>query len=430
MKLLKFLLGATALLAMTACSDDPTQNIDPSDQQVNIEDNKDKSYISSLTLSQQEQSIVNANNDFAWKFFNETSNDKSENVVVSPLSVSIAMTMMANGAFEGSPVQKEIFTALGYDNKPLSEINATSMKIADGINRLDEDVDLTLANSLWIQQQKFMLNPDFVSVLKKDFSAEYYPIIKSTYISDVNHWSDIKTNGMIKELLPPSANIPDMAIINATYFKGLWGENDKFNEYLTAKDKFYGADGRTSNVDFMNAVKISDSYKNDKMEMITIPFGNGNYQFCIVRPNDNTSIAECIASMMSGKWNELMMTTPTKEYLSVKLPKFDIEYSQSIHETLANIGMRKAVSAPDYYFAFPNGLEIKEILQKTKIRINEEGAEAASDTYIDVIAGEPEPGGNLPTTQPRPFHLDHPFIYLITEKTTGTIIFIGCVNSL
>jgi len=421
------------LCALSACSDDPevktddpTQNTDPVENQEIVEE---IDYTSSLGLTSAEIQAVKSNNDFAWEFFGELSKDNTKNVVVSPLSVSIAMTMLANGAFEGSEVQKEILDVLGYSQFPISEVNSATMKLADGINRLDPEIDLTLANSLWVDTS-LAINPAYVSILKNDFIAESFDIKPETFVSDVNNWCDRKTNGMIDKLLAEGANIPDMSLINATYFKGLWSKSERFDKNLTAEGDFHLTDGSTCKAEFMNAEHRYASRKNDKMEVVTIPFGKGSYNFQIIRPNDGVSIENCMQYLKSGKWNELMASLPDAEILDIKLPKFDIEYGKEIKELLAEIGMTKAIRKTDYFFAFPGGLKVTDILHKAHIRVDEEGAEAAAVTEMNFIALDPGDGYEVEPVEPRPFYLDHPFIYLITEKESGAIIFIGCVKTL
>lgn len=107
---------------------------EPTDDDVEI------TYLTELTLTQTELNITSSNSDFVWELFNKNSSGKTENVVVSPLSVTIAMTMMANGAYERSPVRAEILNTLGFSNFSITDVNSTVMKLADGIGRLDEEV--------------------------------------------------------------------------------------------------------------------------------------------------------------------------------------------------------------------------------------------------------------------------------------------------
>ncbi len=428
----KYLILFVALFGIVllgSCSEEPRVQ-DGQDEALVVEENPEIEYTSTLGLTAEESNVIKSNNDFAWNLFAKLNEgEANQNVVASPLSVSIALTMLANATTTDSEVRTEILNTLGYSDFELSDVNSAVMKLAEGIDRLDKDVVLALANSVWVNNQAIEVNPDFVALLKKDFKIESYSINRSTYISDVNNWCKVRTNGMISRFLEEDANVPDMALINATYFKGMWAENNKFDKALTKEDKFYTGNGNQSKVDFMNAKKYCESRKTGKMEMITLPFGNGNYDFCIVRPNDNVGIDECIGDIKSN-WNEIASAKPSVEYLKVKLPKFDAEYANDIKSLLASLGMPKAMNLPDYYFAYPKGLQVEQVRHKARLRIDEEGAEAAAVTSIDLADTDNPDGPTTQSPEPRPFYLDHPFIYLITEKESGAIIFMGSVKSL
>lgn len=428
LKLFRIVPCIVGLLALAACSDEPASGED------NQEDNqevvvKDLTYISSLELTESETKVVEGNNTFAWNFFAKSiEKNDGKNIVLSPLSVSIALTMLANGTYADSPARTEIINALGLSGKEMSEVNSCMVKLADGIDRLDKETQLALANSLWVNKEKLTLNSDFVTLLRRDFYAGTYSIIDQTYVSDVNSWCDAATRGMIKSLLPEGHEAPDMALINATYFKGMWNKRYGFDEKDTTKSNFENSDKTISQADFMTATHLFTLRSDDMTESIDIPFGNGNYNFRIVRPKDGHSVSDCAKNLIEDKWNP-QNKRRTTELLELKLPKFDISLNQEIKENLAELGMAKALETTDYYFAAPQGLNVGKILHQARFSVNEKGAEAAAVTDIEIEPGAPagyQPEGK----EPRPFHLDHPFIYLITEKSSEAIIFIGCVNKL
>lgn len=409
----------------SACSDEP--NDDNNKSSIIVEDQGEIAYKSSLGLTANEANILECSNSFAWKFLAKCHDYKSGNIVVSPLSVSITMTMLANGTYDNSPVREEILNVLGYSDFPISEVNSAVMKLADGIYRLDEPVQLCLANSLWVDPLRILLNPEYKELIKNSFFADSYVIDYASYITDVNYWAEVKTKGMIKDFLKKDAKIPEMALLNATYFKGSWNASYIFNQENTKTDNFTNSDNSVSRTEFMQKEEAYETIKFDDLEVVTIPFGNKKYQFHLIRPNDNISIDECLKSLNNGKWDEIIVSPTTKEYLSLKLPKFEIDFSSDIKSILSDLGMVKAMSQPDFFFASPKGLITEKVIHQSRFHINEDGAEAAAITeYI------PKATQSLTSTdmKPRPFNLDHPFIYLITEKSSGVIIFAGCVNKL
>lgn len=396
---------------------------EPTDDDVEI------TYLTELTLTQTELNITSSNSDFVWELFNKNSSGKTENVVVSPLSVTIAMTMMANGAYERSPVRAEILNTLGFPNFSITDVNSTVMKLAEGIGRLDEEVTVDLANSLWVDTQNFALNPEYTSILKKDFYAESHPIVKSTFVADVNSWCSKKTRGLIERVLPDNFTAPLMALINATYFKGLWNKSFAYNANLTKEGTFYCESGSEAKAEYMNSATFYECRKTDTFEMVSIPFGKGNYNFHIIRPNDGNSTGQCLTDVLAGGWNNLITKEPAIDYLDIKLPKFGVEYGSELADILSDMGMNKAMRVTDYYFAYSGGLKIDRLIHKARLRINEEGGEAAAISIVVPNPIAPGGGANIEPPKPRPFYLDHPFIYLISEKSTGTILFIGDVKT-
>lgn len=184
-------------------------------------------------------------------------------------------------------------------------------------------------------------------------------------------------------------------------------------------------DQTTSQIDFMCKTSRFFCQKSDLFEMVTIPFGNGNYSFKIVRPTEGVSISECQKALSGGKWNQFINSSVTGKKLEINLPKFDVEFNNNIKNTLGAMGMKKAMSERDFYLVSPGGVKIDYVQHGAHFKVDEEGAEAAAATaVIEAATAWYDP------SEPVPFYLDHPFIYLITEKESGAILFIGCVKSL
>lgn len=430
MKQLKFLAIAIGLLAFTSCTDEPNVKDEQTEKEsaAVVENQEEPSYVSSLGLSAGEKDIVADNNMFAWKFFAKNCDQEAGNVVVSPLSVSIAMTMLANGASEGGEVQGEILNTLGYAGTGLKDVNSAAMKLADGISRLDEEVELVLANSFWVKNQKLSLNPSYTSILEKSFFAESYPIVESSFVADVNRWSDQKTKGMINDILRPDTEAPDVALINATYFKGLWSENYAFDKEKTVKGQFNNLDASSSEADFMTATNCYPYFRNETLEAVEIPFGKGKYCFSLIKPTEGKTLKDCVSEFANGKLSNLFAAEQNDgKLLEVKLPRFDVRYDEQIKGILSDMGMQKAMNCQDYFFAAPQGLCVDKILHGAHFRINEDGAEAAAVTVILEVTTSTE---ETEPQKPQPFYLDSPFIYLITEKESGAILFLGCINKL
>lgn len=410
-KLFSILSIATMLVAVTSCSDEPGGPKTDSETE----------YLSSLDLNTSELQAVEGNNDFAWDFFaHNVRLSDTKNVAVSPLSMTIALTMTANATYEGSKARESILSTLGYGNLDFADVNSCTMKLVDGIGRLDKDVKLKLANSLWYDPTALTLNPAYVELLQKNFAAESNRICPETFVKDVNSWCNDKTDGMIDSFLPENMEPPVMALLNAIYFKGMWGKGYKFDKNMTVKDKFYNSDGMQSYASFMTQETILDYARNEAAEVVTLPFGSGKYNFHLVRPIVDGDIEGCMQSFLNGGWSSLKNLGYVK--FDLRLPKFDVKYHiDDLKDLLAEMGMEYAMKNTDYYFAYAAGMEISKVIHEVHMQIDEEGAEAAGSSAVIMN----------PTVVPSaPFHLDHPFIYLLTEKESGAIIFIGCIRNL
>ncbi len=430
-RLFYYLFAALCAGTLAGCSDEPSategeQNKTEQAEPVVFEEQGEISYISSLQLNENEEKVVAGNNAFAWNYFAKTcENAGDKNVVMSPLAVSIAMTMLANGAYENSPVRAEILNLLGYGDCNIKDVNSCAMKLADGINRLDKNVSLSVANSLWVKNYTTTLSPEYISLLKNEFVAESYPINSSSFVNDVNKWCALRTDGMIDNLLSANSPAPDVAIINATYFKGAWSEDYVFSEGLNTTGNFKNANGTYSNAEYMNQVMVYKTRNNDMMEAAEIPFGDGNYAFYMLKPGDGYSVKDCCEALSDGKWNDFMKLQSHNSYLELKLPKFEVDFASNVKDLLSEMGMTHAMNDLDYKFACKDGLKVESVMQKTTFRVTEDGAEAAAVEDINWWSGS---AGEGESPTPRAFHLDRPFIYLIAEKNTGTIIFMGCLN--
>lgn len=419
--------------ALVSCSNEPEVADPNTSEEPNeiIDEPTEVTYLTSLGMSDSEKAVVAKNNSFAWTLFAKHLESTDENVAISPLSVSIALTMLANGTLDNSPVREEILNTLGYAGLDIKDVNAATMKLATGIERLDEEVALALANSIWVDKNGVTINPAYTDILKKDFLAEYHPIIESTYVADLNSWCEKRTNGMIKNFLSENAQVPVMALVNATYFNGKWSKDYAFEKENTVKGKFNNFDGSDSEVEYMTKTQMYGYLKTNELEAADIPFGNGNYKFVLVKPQQGYTIKECIDFFNTAKGYKFLTQMNDGKRLDLKLPKFDIDFnSERFFEILYQMGLSNALSKNDYYFAAPlTGLTVGKALHRAHLRINEDGAEAAAITFIELdvtadpsIEHTPEP--------PTPFHLDRPFLYLITEHETGTILFVGSINKL
>lgn len=373
-----------------------------------------------LNANQMEQK--NYTDKFAAKFWSElVSVEESDNLMISPLSLYQALAMSANGADDESLA--ELLALLGADSQAtLDDINNFNKYLFSELPKVDPSVKLSLATSMWIENKYGSPLASFSNVCNTYFNSEVYNFAKGTEDArnDVNKWASNKTNGIIPTFLK---EVPDLEVmlLAATYFKGRWGV--EINKKDTEKGDFYNLSGAISKVDMMKTDKAAYNYATEKYTVYTLPYGNGGYQFSIIYPTFGMSVDECMTDVMAKG----IPKVEDNEYIcEMKFPKFELEYSsKNLIEVLANCGLINIATGQSWFNKIvPIKLCMSELLHSTKIKVSEEGTEAVAVTEAGFYLT------GLVNGKPEPFVIDHPFGYVITESSTGVVLFMGRINEL
>ncbi|MBE9511919.1 MAG: serpin family protein, partial [Bacteroidetes bacterium] len=236
-------------------------------------------------------------------------------------------------------------------------------------------------------------------------------------VNTINNWVADKTNDKITEILDYIPADAVMYLINAIYFKGIW--KYEFDESDTEEKPFYLSDGTTKDVPMMVQEASFNYFSNDIMQAVEMPYGAGNYSMVILLPQNNKTPDDIIDQLSNDNWNRWLSEFYEAGKAHIQLPKFKFEYKNKLNDELINMGMGIAFGNADFSKINPNrDLFISRVLHKTFIEVNEEGTEAAAVTLVELretsIAGET-------------FIVNKPFIFVIKEKYTNSIIFIGKV---
>ena len=410
-KLFSVLILTLACFTFTSCEDGPSNG-------------NDKSKLKSIELTVGELIISTQNNQFAWNMFDYV-NAQEGNTIVSPLSASFAMCMTANGA--NGETRDEIYRALGFENCNNDDVNSYMQKLTTQLTSLDSKTTLHIANSLWHNASYQILN-DYISNTKTYYDADVMPLDINNAVTQVNDWCSTKTNGLINDLLKPNQvdKYTVAILVNAMYFDGQW--KNKFKKKDTYKSKFYCADNSTPTVEFMSGKQNFKHVNTLTFSMASLDFGNGAFAIKFILPNkDYTTdgsyytFDDCINEIKTIGWNEIVKNGCFSD-ATINIPKFSLENHLNMKPIYQEMGIISAFnnSADFSNISTSAPLFITSASQSNYFEIDEDGATAAS-------ASNHVTGAYYANY---PFTLNRPFIFALTEQSTGAILFIGKIEKL
>lgn len=360
------------------------------------------------------EDFANRTGDFAFEFFKKL-NDKEasdKNMFVSPLSLHMALGMLLNGA--NGQTADEIQKTLKLNGISLADANATYLKLIEGLPKADPKVTLGLANSVW-NRNTFQPETDFVNILKNSFKAEASQFSGSD-ATPLNTWASDKTNGKIKKVLDNIEPQMVLFLMNALYFKGDW--TTSFDEQKTTDYPFQLAESKTKNVRMMQ-MKSKISFANrDGYFAYELPYGNGRYAMTVLVPIGTQRVNDLVTKLSATEWNQLKQDLKVVDNLSIGLPRFTLEYEVYLNEVLEKMGMPSAFLpnvADLSKISKTQKLNVGFVKQNTYVAVDEKGTEAAAVTTIGVEL----------TSLPQTYYADRPFVFIISEKTSDTVLFMG-----
>jgi len=371
-----------------------------------------------MNLTRKSLELIESDNEFGLEFFRQVMiNDTSDNIMVSPLSVALALGMTYNGAADSTKeAMKETLKLSGLTD---AEINAAYESIVDQLLKLDPKVILSIANSIWYRQN-FTVLPAFIDLNQQYYDAEVNELdFNLPGAKDIiNAWVDEKTNGLIPEIIDYIPPLAVMYLINAIYFKGMW--KYEFDPEATSQQPFYLKNGNTEMVDMMEMECDLMHMSNNLFSAVQLPYGDGAFNMTILLPHSQYTPDDIVEELTNENWN-IWMNSFGKKSVTVKFPKFKFEFFRMLNDDLIDMGMGIAFDPYNADFSGINPdeqLYISRVLHKTFIDVNEEGTETAAVTAVEI---------SLTSAGPF-FVVNRPFIFTIQENSTGTILFMGKVN--
>lgn len=346
--------------------------------------------------------------------------DESNIVFISPVSASLALSMTASGA-EGT-TQREMLDALGYEGLTASVLNEDGRMIMDMFSDCHEGIDLNVANSLWISD-RFKARNRFIKTARNDYGAEAANLDFSDPASagTINRWCSENTGGRITGIVDRIDPGTVMYLINALYFKGQW--QTPFDPEMSRQGIFHG-DAADSEVRFMNMTGRFMHYSGPEGSLLELPYGDGTFVMDIILPGEGVSVDEFVTGLDAEAMNTLtcLMQAGT---VRLSMPSFKAEYSASLKAPLMDLGMRSVFTENADFSGISkdDAIRISDVRQKTFIEVNETGSEAAAITSVSVMTTSLHAGMV-------DFTVDRPFVFLIREHLSGTVLFAGLVRNL
>ncbi len=375
-------------------------------------------------LSKSEKKLVQSSNEFSFNLMQAISTaDSSDNIFISPLSVSMALGMTMNGA--AGQTYEDMKATMALSGLIEDEINQSYRSLIDLLTAVDEDVVFEIANSIWCRHD-FGVEQDFINVNETYFDAEVDTLdfTLPEAVEIINSWVADNTHDKIQHVLDAIPADAVMYLINAVYFNAVW--QYEFDPEYTEEQLFYLPDGSSFTTDFMFVTAELNYYRTANFTMVELPYGIGNYAMTIILPDNTSDLKSFIQGLEADDWSDYLKKLEQKEG-TVIFPKMKFSYDLLLNNVLIALGMGSAFSySADFSRINPYlDLYISRVIHKTFVEIDEEGTEAAAVTVVEEGYTSVGPDNALDFA----LYLNRPFLFIIREKETDTIVFMGEIGA-
>jgi serpin B len=361
--------------------------------------------------------IVTADNTFGLKLFQNLTSGATGNVAIAPISVAMALQIVYNGA--AGVTQQGMAQTLQLGSLSTPDLNNDNAALQGSLMNPDPQVQLTIANSLWMHLAVDSVPAAFTRMDQTYYGATVGDLAGAP--ANVNNWVSTETNGLITNILPNIDYRGVIAVIaNVIYFKGQW--TTAFDPSQTTPAPFTLADGTQVSVQMMHQSATYGYLKGANFQAVRIPYGQGRLSMLVVLPDAGTSLGSFAAGIttdMVNGWEGQLQTGMG----NLALPRFSTSYGASLVQPLTALGMQDAFcSSPQASFPGIGLVCIGDVEHKTVVEVDESGTVAAGATTITIMHVAVE----LPLFT---LTLDHPFLYAIRDDKTGELLFIGTMTN-
>jgi serine protease inhibitor len=364
--------------------------------------------------------LVIATSNFGFKLFERIANQASintanpnRNIFISPSSVAIALSMVYNGA--DGETQMAIGKTLEMERFRLREVNQFYQSLQQSLTVPQSGVELNIANSLW-SRQDVPLKQTFLNLIQQFYQAEIQNLDFSNpnSVDAINDWVRQKTKDKIVKIIDGLDADILLILVNAVYFKGAW--QSPFNKSLTTPSTFTRGDGKKVVIPMMMQSRQYHYYETPTFQAVSLPYKSKRFGMQIFLPKPNSSLMEFRKQLNYENWQDWRRKMDLRQ-VSLKLPRFKIEYEIELNTVLQKMGMAIAfTSQANFQNISQIPSYISDVKHKTFVEVNEEGTEAAAVTAI------------VSRSNSFSMIVDRPFFFAISDRETGTILFMGTIN--
>lgn len=385
-----------------------------------------------ILLSKGGEAMVNNGNEFTINLFKELSKNNKENLLLNGFSINSTLSLYLNG-LEGATAD-EIKAALNYGNMTQDEINENYKLLLDGLKKADKTTTLAIANSVWLRHD-YVPNEEFKSIADNYFDSHVglVDFSSATSCGEIRKWMSQKTNNLI----PDYEFAPDVflhhCVLNAMAFKGIW--RTRFDESLTRDAVFMNYDKEPTMVKMMESQKDLSGYNLSEYYSFAVQaFGNCAFSMIFVLPEPGKNLNEVIEKFNYSQF--LNEYANTDIGYRIKLPRYKISNEIELMPALQSLGITKIFNkkadnkdirfdkiATNSVGELTDDLFVDRLRQKNEITVDEKGAEVKTVT-------EKLPEGYVTAAGVYDLNFNRPFLYMIMENSTKTILYIGKVTNL
>ncbi len=372
-------------------------------------------------LTPAERGVLDASNAYSfalWRTINGSSRDS--NVFVSPLSASFALGMTMNGA--NGQTYDEMRSALQFGDASLASIDTGYRSLIALLTSIDPSTTMQIANAIFYRND-FPFNQSFLTDASAYFDAEVkaqdFGNTQAT-LAAVNGWASAKTHDRIPKILNAVDPSTVMYLLNAIYFKGIW--RDQFEVAQTRDAPFHAVSGDQP-ARLMHREGAMDYAETNAFQAVDLPYGDSAFTMTVLLPKAGSSVESVAASLTPDTWRSLAASFHPRD-VELFLPKVTLSWKRGLIPDMQALGMRAAFGDADFTRMSPRGrdLVISLLQQNTFVDVDEEGTEAAAVTIVGVAL----------TSAPvaTPVRVDRPFVFMIRERLSGTVLFMGKITRL